>query len=165
MSTEHRRRALVLASSRGIGNACASALAQDGYAVCLNGRNAETLTQAQIELQKTYPDTVIRAVRADIGLADERDALLREVGEVDALILNIGGPTPVQTQDCAEQHWRESFEHLFLPLAHMLDSTLPGMMRKGWGQSGAYFINRCSSAIARVVSVGCFSRGFGKSDA
>lgn len=134
MSQEHRRQALVLASSRGIGYACAHALARDGYSVCLNGRNEDTLMKAQSQLQEQFPGTIVRALRADLGLAHERERLLSDAGVIDALVLNIGGPTPVPTQNCSEQHWRESFEQLFLPLTHMLDSTLPAMMRRGWGR-------------------------------
>lgn len=134
MTTLSRRRALVLASSRGIGYACAQSLLRDGYDLHINGRDPERLQWAQMQLQGQYPGSKVDATSADLTLSDQRDALIQVAGAVDALVLNIGGPTPVPTGAWSETHWRDAFEQLFLPLAHMLDSLLPSMMQRGWGR-------------------------------
>ena len=63
------RKAIVCASSRGLGYACAKALAQAGCEVVINGRNQEQLGAAAAELKKTTGAKIV-AVTADVASAD-----------------------------------------------------------------------------------------------
>src|SRR6266576_2621389 len=87
------RKAIVCASSRGLGYACAKALAQAGCEVVINGRNQEQLGAAAAELKKTTGANVI-AVTADVASADGQKALFAACPEPDILVNNNAGPPP-----------------------------------------------------------------------
>src|SRR5207244_288631 len=85
------RKAIVCASSRGLGRGCAQALAQAGCEVVLNGRDGKVLERAAAELrQKT--GAKIAAVAADVGTPEGQAALLAACPEPDILINNNAGP-------------------------------------------------------------------------
>src|SRR5262249_6420257 len=86
------RKAIVCASSRGLGYACAKALAQAGCEVVINGRSEEKVAAAA-ELKKIANGKVIPVV-ADVASADGQKALFAACPEPDILINNNGGPPP-----------------------------------------------------------------------
>jgi 3-oxoacyl-[acyl-carrier protein] reductase len=85
------RKAIVCASSRGLGFACAKALAQAGCEVVINGRSQEKLAAAAAELKKTSGAKVIPVV-ADVASAEGQKALFAACPEPDILINNNAGP-------------------------------------------------------------------------
>ncbi len=87
------RKAIVCASSQGLGLACATALAQEGCVVFINGRNAEKLNTAAQGLRERTGATVT-AVAGDLNTAAGRAALLAACPEPDILINNNAGPSP-----------------------------------------------------------------------
>ena len=87
------RKAIVCASSRGLGYACAKALAQAGCEVVINGRNEAQLAAAAAELKKTTGGKVI-PVTADVASAEGQKALFAACPEPDILVNNNAGPPP-----------------------------------------------------------------------
>ena len=87
------RKAIVCASSRGLGYACAKALAQAGCEVVINGRNEAQLAAAAAELKKTTGGKVV-PVTADVALAKGQKALFAACPEPDILVNNNAGPPP-----------------------------------------------------------------------
>jgi 3-oxoacyl-[acyl-carrier protein] reductase len=87
------RKAIVCASSRGLGYACAKTLAQAGCEVVINGRNQEQLGAAAAELKKTTGAKIV-AVTADVASADGQKALFAACPEPDILVNNNAGPPP-----------------------------------------------------------------------
>src|SRR4029077_2234570 len=87
------RKAIVCASSRGLGYACAKALAQAGCEVVINGRSEEKLAAAAAELKKVTGANVI-AVTADVASAEGQKALFAACPEPDILVNNNAGPPP-----------------------------------------------------------------------
>ena len=85
------RTAIVCGSSRGIGEACAIALAEAGVAVVINGRNKDTLEKAVRNIE-ARTGVVATAVPADITTETGREALLNACPEPDILINNAGAP-------------------------------------------------------------------------
>ena len=85
------RKAIVCASSRGLGRACAFALAQAGCEVVVNGRDGKTVAAAAEELQRTT-DAKVTAVVADVATAEGQAALLGACAEPDILVNNNAGP-------------------------------------------------------------------------
>jgi 3-oxoacyl-[acyl-carrier protein] reductase len=85
------RKAIVCASSRGLGYACAKALAQAGCEVVINGRDRTRLEAAAAELRKATNAKVI-AVTADVASAEGQKALFAACPEPDILINNNAGP-------------------------------------------------------------------------
>ncbi len=85
------RTAIVCASSRGLGKACAHALAQAGVNVVLNGRDETTLRAAAKEIASDT-DVDITPVAADVSTAEGQKILLAAAPEPDILVNNNGGP-------------------------------------------------------------------------
>lgn len=85
------RKAIICASSRGLGRACATALAEAGVDIVINGRDQATLdATAQHIRDKTGAN--VTAVAADVGTAEGQDALFAACPEPDILVNNNGGP-------------------------------------------------------------------------
>src|SRR5262249_55119761 len=81
------RRALVCGASRGLGFACAEALAREGVAVTLAARNGEALAQAAARI-----GAAARWVVADVATEAGRAAALEACPEPDIVVTNAGGP-------------------------------------------------------------------------
>jgi 3-oxoacyl-[acyl-carrier protein] reductase len=84
------RKAIVCASSRGLGFACAKALAQAGCEVVINGRNETQLAAAAAELKKAGAKVI--PVTADVASAEGQKALFAACPQPDILINNNAGP-------------------------------------------------------------------------
>jgi 3-oxoacyl-[acyl-carrier protein] reductase len=85
------RKAIVCASSRGLGRGCAEALAEAGVDVVINGRNADALARTAGEMAERYGVTVT-PVAADVGTPKGQEALLAACPQPDILVNNNGGP-------------------------------------------------------------------------
>src|SRR4051812_40140889 len=85
------RNALVCASSRGLGFACAMELARAGCTVIVNGREGEPLKAAAAKILRETGTTVIPIV-ADVSDRGGQKALIAAVPQIDILINNNGGP-------------------------------------------------------------------------
>jgi 3-oxoacyl-[acyl-carrier protein] reductase len=85
------RRAVICASSRGLGRSCAEALAGAGCDVVVNGRDAATL-EATASAIRASSSVTVTAVVADVATADGQAALLEACPEPDILVNNNGGP-------------------------------------------------------------------------
>jgi len=85
------RKAIVCASSKGLGRACAEALAEAGCDLVLNGRNKETLT-ATAERMRHMFGVKVEAVAADVSTAEGQAELLSACPAPDILVNNNGGP-------------------------------------------------------------------------
>ena len=85
------RKAIVCASSRGLGRACAERLAEAGCEVVLNGLNRERLETAAADMRKKT-GAKITAVAADVATADGQKALFAACPEPDILVNNNAGP-------------------------------------------------------------------------
>src|SRR5438477_13086956 len=87
------RKAIICASSRGLGRACAQALAAQGCEVFVNGRDAVVLESTAKDLRQAS-GAKVTAVRADVATAEGQAALFAACPEPDILINNNAGPPP-----------------------------------------------------------------------
>ncbi|TEA79982.1 SDR family oxidoreductase [Allopusillimonas ginsengisoli] len=158
MSKSESRRALVLASSAGIGYACATALASEGLSVCLNGRDADRLEDAERKLLGRHPHAQLSSCVADLNLDADRQHLLSQAGDIDVLVLNMGGPAAT-TEALSLDDWQSAFETVFLPMADILDQVLPGMMRRGWGRVVMISSVAVKQPIPNLLVSGVFRTG------
>src|SRR4051812_47005184 len=87
------RTALVLGASRGIGRGIATALAREGASVAIASRTADALERAAAEIEGN-----VRPFVADTADLDRLEGLPGEVaaelGPIDILVTNTGGPPP-----------------------------------------------------------------------
>ncbi|PRD65446.1 SDR family oxidoreductase [Malikia granosa] len=127
------RKALVCASSQGLGYACALALAQAGCSVYLNGRQAEKLERAAQSIREQTGAAVL-AVVADLDTEAGRAALLAACPEPDILVNNNAGPPPGQLEDWDQAAWSSALQSNLVSAALLLRAVLPGMRARGFGR-------------------------------
>lgn len=127
------RKALVCASSQGLGYACALALAQAGCSVYLNGRQAEKLERAAQSIREQTGAAVL-AVVADLDAEAGRAALLAACPEPDILVNNNAGPPPGQLEDWDHAAWSSALQSNLVSAALLLRAILPGMRARGFGR-------------------------------
>ena len=127
------RKAIVCASSRGLGRACAEALAREGVDVTLNGRNAELLKEAVDAIASTHGVSV-SGIPGDIGEEATRESLLEACPAPDILVNNNGGPPPGRFADWDRDAWVGALDaNMLAPLA-MIRAVLDGMCERGFGR-------------------------------
>ena len=142
------RRALVCASSKGLGKGCAEALAGEGVDLVLNARGAESLEATAANIRATYGVSVV-AVAADITTEAGQAAVLEAAGDIDILVTNAGGPPPGMWSDWGRDDFIAAFDaNLLTPIA-LIKALLPGMMDRGWGR----IVNITSVAVKAPIPV------------
>lgn len=127
------RRAIVCASSRGLGFACASSLAREGVHVTLNGRDAEALERAAGELRAAH-GVDVGNVAGDIAHEETQRALLAACPEPDILVNNNGGPPPGRFADWDRDAWHAALDANMLAPLMMIRAVLPGMTQRRFGR-------------------------------
>ncbi|NNL68269.1 MAG: SDR family oxidoreductase [Myxococcales bacterium] len=127
------RKALVCASSRGLGRACAASLAAEGVDLVINGRNAETLEATAEALRGAHGVTVTPVV-ADLDVAEDRDRLVAACPDADILVNNNGGPAPGRFVDWDHDRWLAALESNLLAPTLLIRALLPGMRERRFGR-------------------------------
>jgi 3-oxoacyl-[acyl-carrier protein] reductase len=127
------RSAIVCASSRGLGRACAWSLAREGVDLVVNGRTSTTLDVTRAEIAAAF-DVEVRAVVADVETEAGRAALLDACPEPDILVTNNGGPAPGPFGAHDLDAWRAALDaNMLAPLA-MIQAVLEGMRARRFGR-------------------------------
>jgi len=127
------RTAILSASSRGLGFACANALAREGVRPVINGRNADSLEAARREISEAAGVDVI-AVQGDIAEPATREALMVACPEPDILLNNNNGPRPGRFADWERDDWLEALDaNMLTPLA-MIRLVIDGMVERQFGR-------------------------------
>ena len=144
--------AMICASSKGLGKACAISLAQEGVNIIINGRTQATLDNTKDEIVKIVDSSVnVMAVCADVTTVEGRNALLKACPDPDILVNNAGGPPPGNFREWDEQHWQNALNNNMLTPISLIKATVDGMAEKGFGR----IINITSAAVkAPIASLG-----------
>lgn len=127
------KRAVVCASSKGLGRGVAEKLAEAGVDLTLNGRTEETLRQTAEEIAERY-GVQVRAVAADVTTEEGRQKLLAAEPEPDILINNAGGPPAGVWSDWDEAQWLKAINSNMLTPILLMNAILPGMIARKWGR-------------------------------
>lgn len=127
------KNALVCASSRGLGLACATALAREGCNVTINGRNTDALEDAaaQIEAATGRRPAI---VRADLNSEGGRAALTDACPSPDILVNNNAGPEPGKIADWSREDWLAAIEANMLAPIFLIKHYVPGMRERRFGR-------------------------------
>jgi 3-oxoacyl-[acyl-carrier protein] reductase len=127
------RKAIVCASSQGLGLACATALAREGCAVFINGRDKSRLEKAvaQIEAATGARPT---SVAADINTEPGRAKLVAACPQADILVNNNAGPPPGELADWDHAAWLAALEANMLAPILLIRALLPGMRQRRFGR-------------------------------
>lgn len=126
------RTAIVCASTSGLGEATARALAAEGARVVVSGRRAERAEAIAAEL----PGAV--GVGVDLTAADGPDTLVARAhaafGSVDVLVLNSGGPPPSTATTIDADALNDALVPLLLAQQRLVSLVLPAMRERRWGR-------------------------------
>ena len=127
------RKAIVCASSRGLGRGSAEALAEAGCDLVLNGRTADTLERTADDIRARH-GVKVTTVAADVTTDEGRAALLEAEPAPDILVNNAGGPPPGLWSDWGAKEWEGAFRSNMLTPILLSTAVLPGMIERGWGR-------------------------------
>ncbi len=153
ISTKH---ALVCGASKGLGRACAEALAREGVNVTLVARNAATLeATADAIRQMAGGQAKVTAVAADITTPQGRQEALAACPQPDILVTNAGGPPPGDFRNWEREQWIAAIDANMLTPIELIRATVDGMMDRGFGR----IINITSSAVKAPIDILGLSNG------
>jgi len=148
------RKAIVCGASKGLGRACALALAEEGVDLVINARSAAALERTAAEI-RTQTGVGVMPVAADITTAEGRDAVLAACPEPDILVTNAGGPPPGDFRQWDQQTWHAALDANMLTPIFLIQAVVDGMLARGFGR----IVNITSSAVKAPIAILGLSNG------
>ncbi len=143
--------AIVLAASKGLGKAIATALSAEGAKVVIGSRDEGELSKTAEEIQKLTGNEVL-AIPIDISNADQVTSLIKKASEhfgcIDILLNNGGGPPFAKFENFDDGAWQKAFELTLLSFARTSRLVLPHMQKTGSGR----IINIISGSVKSVLA-------------
>ena len=146
--------ALVCASSKGLGKACAASLAREGVDVTIVARTPGPL-EASAEEIRAATGVTVTAVAADITSEAGRAAALAACPEPDILINNAGGPPPGDFRDWTRDDWIKALDANMLTAIELIKATVDDMIARRFGR----VVNITSSAVKAPIEILGLSNG------
>ena len=126
------RKALLSGASRGLGKACALALAQEGVNVTIVARTREPLERTADDIRRA--GVSVTAVAADITTPHGREAALAACPAPDILVNNAEGRLPGDFRTWTRDDWISALDTMMLCHIEMIRLTVDGMMARGFGR-------------------------------
>ena len=127
------RKAIVCASSKGLGKACAKSLMMEGVSVVINARGEEVLKETFEELS-LINENKISMVVADLDTDEGRNKLIESCPDADILINNNSGPPPINFLETDKEDWLKALDTNMLSAIFMIKDLLPGMIDRQFGR-------------------------------
>lgn len=148
------RKAVVCASSRGLGLGCATALAGAGVNLVMCGRTAETLSKAAADIRTAHNVEVVEVV-CDITTDEGRAAVLAAAGHVDILVNNAGGPPPGDFRDWKRDNWLAALDANMLAAFELIKAVIDPMIENKFGR----IVNITSNSVKSPIPALGLSNG------
>jgi len=142
------KRALVCASSKGLGLGCAEALAEAGVDLVMNARGAADLETAAERIRQDY-GVEVTTIAADIAADEGQKLVLEAAGQIDILVNNAGGPPPGMWSDWDREDFIKALDANMLAPIAMIKALVPAMMDRGWGR----VVNITSQSVRAPIGV------------
>ncbi|AVO37091.1 SDR family oxidoreductase [Pukyongiella litopenaei] len=142
------KRALVCASSKGLGLGCAEALAGAGVNLVMNARGSEALEASAAAIRAEH-GVEVDTVAADVATADGQAAVIEVAQGVDILVNNAGGPPPGLWSDWDREDFIRALDANMLAPIALIKALVPGMMERGWGR----VVNITSQSVRAPIPV------------
>ena len=127
------KKAIVCASSKGLGKACAKSLMEEGVLVVINARSEDTLKETFQELSTIDKDRISMVI-ADLDTEEGRNRIIESCPDADILVNNNSGPPPVNFLDTDKDAWLKALESNMLAAIFMIQALLPGMKQREFGR-------------------------------
>jgi len=141
------RKAIVCASSKGLGRACARALAEAGCIVVLNGRDKAALDQTAHELRQAT-GVEVREILGDLDHAETRAELIAACPDADILVNNNGGPPYQAFREIKRENILKGVESNMLTPIALVQALAPGMAERKFGR----IINITSGSVRAPIA-------------
>ncbi len=148
------RRAIVCASSKGLGKACAAALAEEGVDLVLTARTEGPLQATADEIRNAF-GVKVTALAGDITTEEGRAAVLKECPDPDILVNNAGGPPPGNFRDWTTEDWMKAINANMLTAIELIRQTVDGMEDRKFGR----VVNITSAAVKAPIDILGLSNG------
>jgi len=145
--------ALVLAGGGGLGSAIARSLAAEGANVAIAGLHRASIESTQAELASSgVRSIVLEWDLADLAIIDTNVTRVeKELGPVDILINNTGGPPPTTAAGQPVELWTKQFQAMVLSIIATTDRVLPGMKERRFGR---ILTSTSSGVVAPIPNLG-----------
>lgn len=127
------KKAIICASSRGLGKGCAEALAEAGCDIVINGRDAAVLDATRSAIATRY-GVAVTSVAADVSTPEGQKALLAACPDADILVNNNGGPPRRDYMELDRQALVEGTIQNFVTPLELIQAVTPGMKERGFGR-------------------------------
>jgi 3-oxoacyl-[acyl-carrier protein] reductase len=141
------RKAIVCASSKGLGRACARALAEAGCAIVLNGRDADALARTGRELREST-GVEVREILGDLDDPATRSELIAACPDADILVNNNGGPPFKPFDQITREDILKGVESNMLTPIALIQALAPGMAERNFGR----IVNITSSSVRAPIA-------------
>ena len=148
------KKAVVCASSKGLGFGCADALAAVGVNLVMNARTAETLAKAADRIRDKH-GVEVTEVAADITTDEGRAAVLEAAGHVDILVNNAGGPPPGDFRDWTRETWIKALDANMLAAFELIKAVVDPMIENKFGR----IVNITSGSVKSPIPMLGLSNG------
>lgn len=140
------KKAIVCASSRGLGRACAMALAEAGCDVVVNGRDERTVAETADEIRRLH-GVEVKEVAGDVSSHGVQQALLAAFPAPDILVNNNGGPPPKDFRKLDRQAMLEGVVQNMVTPIELIQAVIDGMAARGFGR----IVNITSLAVYQPI--------------
>jgi 3-oxoacyl-[acyl-carrier protein] reductase len=128
---------MVAASSKGLGFGIAKQAAREGAVVAMGSRNPQNLLSAKNKLQEQVKGAHVLTHDLDVADASSIKSWVKdtmtELGTVDALVINGGGPSAGRFDDLDDTAWLDGYKNTLMSAVCLIRAVLPEMRRKGSG--------------------------------
>jgi 3-oxoacyl-[acyl-carrier protein] reductase len=148
------RRALVCAASKGLGRACALALAREGVDLVITARGAEALERTAADIRAETGVSVVTVV-GDITTEVGREAALAACPAPDILVNNAGGPPPGDFRAWSRDDWVRALDANMLTPIFLIRSVIDGMCERQFGR----IVNITSASVKSPIPALGMSNG------
>lgn len=129
---------MVSAASKGIGKGIARSLVREGCQVSICARNQAVLEETGKELKQELGASRVITVPCDVGRASDLErwyaVTQKQLGTVDILVTNTGGPPPGRFADLTDEQWLKGAESTLMNVIRLCRLVIPGMQEQKWGR-------------------------------
>lgn len=142
------KRALVCASSKGLGKGCAENLAAAGVDLVMCARGSDALEATAEDIRSRFGVEVV-TIATDITTEQGQQDVLQAAGDIDILVTNAGGPPPGMWSDWTRDDFIKALDANMITPISLIKAVLPSMMDKGWGR----IVNITSQSVKAPIAV------------
>ena len=127
---------MVAAASKGLGRATAESLAREGVRVSICARSSETLDEVRRGIEEAGGEAI--AVRCDVSVLEDLERWVAEtraqLGGIDILVTNTGGPPAATFMKLTEEQWTSGIDSTLLNVVRLSKLVIPEMQLRQWGR-------------------------------